>query len=329
MGRSMRYVVGAALSLLLIPLVSPAGPAGAADVTEPVPVVFDPGPKARCFGVVREFYSVTPQNETNDSYDTSGCGAVDDPARVDGNCQDRFPYTGAYGPACPAWDFVTMDWNSSGLRQYPGYDHQVWGSSGSPLTLVMQNNSRTLGDCTLREVAFSYHYPSSSLRRKENGNEYRLADGRLTVSYDAWAEQSGGFACDEKRAILTTDLIYKANGKKNVISVVHHDPGNFAGTPDQNGVLWKNDCADGCRVTVLGERIPAGSTTRISVDFTDLAGRLAPYLGHDPVPGDSSLLAVQIVNSGKGSDLQTRVSNAAVTLQPDGAGASTDRDDGR
>ncbi|MFD7093046.1 hypothetical protein [Streptomyces sp. NPDC059883] len=308
-----RTVVGTAMAALLFFLVGTPSPA-AAGVTAPTSIVFDPGPKYRCFGLEREPAGV-PAATQNDLHDTSGCGPVDDPQRNDSSCYGRFPYTGAYGKTCPAWDFVTYDWTGESFRKYPGYDTQVWGNSGSPLTLTMQNNTAGIGDCKYREVAFSYHYPSSSLRRPAGGGEYKFSDGRLKVSYDAYAEQTGGFACGEKRAILTTDLIYMANGKKNVISVVHFNPGNFI-PPNGDGVIWSNNCADGCRVTVPGQQIPAKATTRVSVDFTELAAKYGKYLGHSTIPTESNLLAVQLVNSVTGADLQTRVSNASVTLEP-------------
>ncbi|MFI2292018.1 hypothetical protein [Streptomyces niveus] len=308
-----RSVGGAVLAALIFSFVSDPSPVAAADVTAPTSVVFDPGPKARCFGVLREGTGIPPATQS-DLQDMSGCGSVDDPQRVDDACYGRFPYTGAYGKACPAWDFVTLDWRSEDFQQYPGYDTEVWGNSGSPLTLKMQNNSAQKGDCKLREVAFSYHYVSSSLKRKADYSTYNFSDGRLKVSYDAYASQTGGFACAEKRAILTTDLIYFVNGKKNLISVVHFNPGNFI-PPNGDGVIWSNNCADGCRVTVPGQQIPAMTTARVSVDFTELAKKYSAYLG-GAIPADSRLEAVQVVNSGTGTDLETRVSNATVTLEP-------------
>ncbi|MGW6600235.1 hypothetical protein [Streptomyces sp. NPDC055036] len=309
-----RAATGAAMAALLFFLVGTPSPA-AAGVTESTSVVFDPGPKNRCFGVVREPESI-PAATTEDFHDTSGCGPVDDRQRVDDRCSSRFPYTGASGKACPAWDFVTYNWTREQFRTYPGYDTQVWGSTGSPLTLTMQNNATGTTGCELREVAFSYHYPSSSLRRKADGSTYHFSDGRLKVSYDAYAEQTGGFSCEEKRAILTTDLIYWVNGKLNVISVVHFNPGKFMEPPNADGVMWTNNCANGCRLTVPGQQITAKTTTRVTVDFTELARKYAAYLGGDGIPASSQIEAVQMVNSGKGTDLKTQVSNASVTLEP-------------
>ncbi|MFE6027194.1 hypothetical protein [Streptomyces niveus] len=308
-----RSVAGAVLAALLFSFVGVPNPVAAADVVAPTSVVFDPGPKSRCFGLLREGEGIPPATRS-DLQDMTGCGSVDDPQRVDGTCYERFPYTGAYGRACPAWDFVTLGWRSEDFQQYPGYDTEVWGNSGSPLTLKMQNNSAQKGDCTLREVAFSYNYVSSSLKRKPDGSTYNFSDGRLKVSYDAYASQTGGFACDEKRAILTTDLIYWVNGKLNLISVVHFNPGNFI-PPNGDGVIWSNDCANGCRVTVPGQQIPAKTTARVSIDFTELAKKYSAYLG-GAIPENSQLEAVQVVNSGRGTDLETRVSNATVTLEP-------------
>ncbi|MET9534930.1 MULTISPECIES: hypothetical protein [unclassified Streptomyces] len=277
-------------------------------MTQSRSIVYDPGPAHHCDSVSHE-----STGATSDA-DTSGCAALDDAERVDTSCT-WFPYEGRYGHACPSWRFITINWDEDRLRQYPGYDHQVAGAEGSPLTLTMQNNAKNVGNCDLHEVAFSYEYVGSSLRRDPSTHEpYNFSDGRLTASYDAYAKQTGGFTCDEKRAILTTDLIYTVNGKTNLISVVHYDPGGFAGA-GKDGVLWSNGCSDGCRVTVAGPPIEAGKTTHISDDFTALATKYASYLG-GAVPKSSQIQAVQVVNSTRGADLETRVSHADVTLDP-------------
>ncbi|MEU0277500.1 hypothetical protein [Streptomyces sp. NPDC006195] len=317
MRRLFRYALGAALLALLVPLGAMASPVSASSpVTQSTSIVFDPGPKNRCFGVVGEFPDL-PAGPPSTYYDTSGCRAVDNELRADDGCSDRFPYTDANNrKACPAWDFVTLNWKSDQRTKYPGYDAQVSGNSGSPLKLGMENNARQVGDCLLREVAFSYHYPSSSLRRPAPGQHYNFADGRLKVTYDAYAKQSGTFACGEKRAILTTDLIYKDGDRKNVISVVHFNPGKFI-EPNADGVFWNNGCQDNsCRVTVQGQEIAAGTTSQVSVDFTALAQKYRSYLGGTAVPAESEVIAVQMVNSTMGADLRTEVSNASVTLEP-------------
>ncbi|MEU8934301.1 hypothetical protein AB0D30_31000 [Streptomyces sp. NPDC048409] len=275
-------------------------------MTQTRSIVYDPGPTHRCWSVSHE------SSGASTDPDTSGCAPLDQPERTDTNCQ-WFPYTGRYGDACPSWRFVTIGWEENKLRKTPGYDARVTGAEGKPLTLQMRNSARKAGDCDLREVAFSYEYTGSSLRRDPADHQpYNFADGRLRVSYDAYLRHSGGFACSEKRAILTTDLIYEAHGKKNVISVVHYDPGHFAGA-GKNGVLWSNHCSDGCRVTVAGQRVAPGRTTAVSVDFTALAAKYSAYLG-GAVPTSSGIEAVQVVNSTRGADLETRVSHADVTL---------------
>lgn len=310
--------------LLLFGMAS--GPASAT-VSTPTSIVFDPGPKNRCFYTEREFYApITAAANQTPYYDDSGCAADDDPMRDDHKCLNdgSFPYVGPQGGACPAWDFITMNWQSSQYEQYPGYDTQVWGTNGSPLTLVLQSNTEPLGannDCNLRETTAAYQYPESGLRRKPDWTAYSVADGDLTVSYDAWAQQSGGFTCSEKRAIMTTDLLFwdDAHSRNDVISVVNYDPGHFAGTPNADNVLWQNNCAgSSCRVTVLGQQIPAGSTTHLTIDFGALLQQLGnKYLGGlTQLDTGMQINAIQFVNSTRGADLQTRVSNADVVLQP-------------
>ncbi|MGW1987492.1 hypothetical protein ACWCPJ_34355 [Streptomyces collinus] len=305
--RLLPFLAAAAAVIGLAPfLLAPQG--SAAPVTQARSIVYDPGPAHRCESVSHE--------STGASTDavTSGCPALDQPERVDAKCT-WFPYAGRFGHACPAWRFVTINWGRDRFRQYPGYDHQVQGQDRAPLTLVMQNNARHAGDCKLHEVAFSYEYVGSSLRRNPVTHQpYNFADGRLTVSYDAYVRQTGGFACPEKRAILTTDLIYMANGRKNVISVVHYDPGRFAGL-GRSGLLWSNGCSLGCRIAVAGSPVKPGRTTHLSVDFTALAAKYASWLG-GTVPTASQIEAVQVVNSTKGADLEGRVSHADVRLTP-------------
>lgn len=106
------------------------------------------------------------------------------------------------------------------------------GKSGTPLKLVLQNNSRSLRDavgsnqnCDLKEIAVSHEYIGSSIKRKADGSTYNFADGRAKVAYDTLVQQTGGFVCEEKRALLTTDFTYRTARGISVISVVHFDPG--------------------------------------------------------------------------------------------------------
>ncbi|MFE8977664.1 hypothetical protein ACFYM7_30245 [Streptomyces cyaneofuscatus] len=281
-------------------------------------VVYDPGVKLRCYAVSDE---VGGRQYGGDSRD---CGAIDNKSRVDSKCAS-FGYKSKHGVECPAWRFVTYNWGESKLRKYPGYDHQVQGPSGSPLKLVLQNNSKNLRDssgkqnCELKEVAFSHEYIGSSIKRKADGSLYHFSDGRVKASFDALVEQTGGFSCREKRAILTTDFIYKTARGTNLISVVHFDPGSFM--KPNNGVLWTNKCQTsegkptGCRVTVYGQRLQPGKKTRIDIDFTEVAKKYAKYLGNDPIPAKSHIEALQVVNSAKGADLKAEVSNVDLTVK--------------
>ncbi|MFD5989520.1 hypothetical protein [Streptomyces cyaneofuscatus] len=283
-------------------------------------IVYDPGVKWRCYSVSNE---TSGSNYGNDSRD---CGEVGHPNRVDTTCT-WFGYTSPRGVECPAWRFVTYNWGQERLRTYPGYDHQVQGESGAPLKLVLQNNSRGLRDavggnqnCELKEVAVSHEYVGSSFKRKADGSTYNLADGRTKVAYDALVQQTGGFVCEEKRALLTTDFIYRTVRGINVISVVHFDPGPFS-RPNDDGVLWSNNCRksdgtpDGCRMTVHGERLTPGEQRHLEVDFSDLARKYRGYLNNEGVPSVSQIEAVQVVNSAKGADLMAEVSGLDVTVE--------------
>ncbi|MFJ7062552.1 hypothetical protein ACIQVA_33445 [Streptomyces microflavus] len=281
-------------------------------------IVYDSGVKLRCYSVSDE---VGGREYGGDSRD---CGAIDNANRVNQRCTS-FGYTSKHGVECPAWRFITYNWDESKLRKYPGYDHQVQGRSGTPLKLVLQNNSKNLRDrsgkqnCELKEMAFSHEYIGSSLKRHADRSVYQFSDGRVKASYDALVEQTGGFSCQEKRAILTTDFIYKTTRGINVISVVHFDPGAFMWPKD--GVLWTNKCRtgegkpDGCRVSVYGQRVQPGKKTRIDVDFTEVAKKYAKYLNNDPIPAKSQIEALQVVNSAKGADLKTEVSNVDLTVK--------------
>ncbi|MFD4023265.1 hypothetical protein ACFWRV_07035 [Streptomyces sp. NPDC058576] len=317
----------AAISAATLPLAPSASPA-AAEPAGPVSrtadpatsIVYDPGVKWRCYSVSNE---TGGSNYGNDSRD---CGNIDHPNRVNAACT-WFGYTSPRGVECPAWRFVTYNWEQEHLRTYPGYDHQVQGNSGTPLKLVLQNNSRGLRNvvshaqnCELKEVAVSHEYVGSSFKRKADGSTYNFADGQVKVSYDALVEQTGGFACEEKRALLTTDFIYRTARGINVISVVHFDPGPFS-RPNDDGVLWSNNCrkadgtADGCRMTVYGERLTSGERRHLEIDFSGIATKYRGYLNDEAVPVASQIEAVQVVNSAKGADLKAEVSGLDVTLR--------------
>ncbi|MGW3833397.1 hypothetical protein [Streptomyces microflavus] len=315
-----------AAAVLLVPSALPASassvPAGFASrtVEAPTSIVYDPGITWRCYSVSDE---TAGSNYGNDSQD---CGKIDHPNRVNASCT-WFGYSSPRGVECPAWRFVTYNWGQERLRTYPGYDHQVQGQSGAPLKLVLQNNSRGLRDgaggtqnCELKEVAVSHEYVGSSFKRKSDGSTYNFADGRVKVAYDALVRQSGGFGCAEKRALLTTDFIYRTARGINVISVVHFDPGPFS-RPNGDGVLWSNNCRkndgtpDGCRMTVHGELLIPGERRHLEVDFSDLARKYQGYLNNEAVPTASQIEAVQVVNSAKGADLMAEVSGLDVTVQ--------------
>ncbi|MDI5971104.1 hypothetical protein POF50_017425 [Streptomyces sp. SL13] len=307
-GRTLVVIMVAALA---VPLGLTAS--AAASAAGPVSVVYDPGPTNRCWELVQED-DPNPLPALSPLQDSSGCAADADPTRDDTSCAD-FAY-----PDCPAWRLHTYDWDyTDDFGRTPGYDFQVTG--GAPLTIAMDNdNAETADPCTLRETAFSYEYPSSSIRRKPDWSAYQLTDGDLTVSYDADIQQNGGFTCaSEKRAILTTDLIYSVGSQTYVLSVVHFDPGHF--TPiQQGGYYWWNNCDGGCRLTVPGQQLTAGADGTITVDFTALLKQYAPYLGNadGTLPANAQLTAIQIVASNKGSDTSTRLTNVAVNLTPTG-----------
>ncbi|MEU4922706.1 hypothetical protein AB0G29_25570 [Streptomyces parvus] len=327
--KSLRLAAAlAAVSAAVVPL-APSASAGSAaaepaghlsrTVKSAASIVYDPGMKLRCYSVSDE---TAGSNYGNDSRD---CGEIVHPNRVNADCT-WFGYTSPRGVECPAWRFVTYNWGQDRLRAYPGYDHQIQGESGAPLKLVLQNNSRGLRDttgqtqnCELKEVAVSHEYVGSSFKRKADGSTYNFADGQVKVGYDALVEQTGGFACEEKRALLTTDFIYRTARGINVISVVHFDPGPFS-RPNDDGVLWSNKCrkadgtADGCRMTVYGEQLTPGERRHLEVDFSGIATKYRGYLNGEAVPSASQIEAVQVVNSAKGADLRAEVSGLDVTL---------------
>ncbi|MEU6631937.1 hypothetical protein ABZ905_27195 [Streptomyces parvus] len=308
----------AGTAALLIPFQSSATEESKAPAARAKSIVYDAGVKLRCYAVSDEVRGVQYGSDSRD------CKAIDNPNRVDSKCTS-FGYTSKHGVECPAWRFVTYDWDQSKLRAYPGYDHQVHGPSGSPLQLVLQNNSKNLRDgsgkqnCELKEVAFSHEYVGSSIKRHPDRSLYQFSDGRVKASYDALVEQSGGFSCKEKRAMLTTDFIYKTSRGISLISVVHFDPGPFS-RANEDGVLWTNKCRTdageptGCRVTVYGQRLQPGKKTRIDIDFTALAKKYAKYLDNDPIPAKSQIEALQVVNTVKGADLKAEVSDVDLTV---------------
>ncbi|OPF73399.1 hypothetical protein VT50_0228725 [Streptomyces antioxidans] len=318
------------LALAVVLPLGPSLPTASARTSAGTPIVFDDGPRHRCYAVQEEHYDPEPPGHApNPLKDTSGCSALDDPQRVDAACAD-FGHTGPWGPACPAWKFLTVGWyyqktpdpDSGDFRKFPGYDVQVAGAEGAPLTVSLRNSARATADpCTLREVAFAYEYPSSSFRRRADGGAYGLADGSaLRVSYDARVSDGGVYACaSEHRASLTTDLIYgygpEGARKKNVISVVHFNPDAPAPPPD--GVLWRHCDTGGCRVAVAApEQLPAGVSSHISVEFRALAQRYAADLGHpDGVPADAQIDAVQIVSSNRGTDTGVDLTGTEVVLE--------------
>ncbi|MFB7377661.1 hypothetical protein ACFC6U_13520 [Kitasatospora purpeofusca] len=313
--RTVRRTATAVAALLAAGM--PAVPAHAAAGTS---ILFDPGPRARCFSTVREFYGVARTADPANHHSKEACGLVDLPGRGDSTCAPPgFPYQGAAGPQCPAWDFVTVNWNGGDFGHRPGYTTAVADLPSGGLALTLDNNSAEAGDCLLHEASLSYQYPSSSLRRRPDGSAYGLGDGHLRVGYTVRVELRSGFHCAERRAILTTDLVYlQPDGRKNVISVIAHDPGASADPTGPDRVTWDNHCAgDGCRVMVLTERpLSPGVDTRVDIDFTDLASRLRGLLGGRAPDLDSRLIAVQIVNSTRGADLRATVSGVDAVITP-------------
>ncbi|MGW4746924.1 hypothetical protein ACWEPR_19170 [Streptomyces sp. NPDC004290] len=313
--RTALRAVTAAVTLLAATL--PAVPADGAAGSS---ILFDPGPRARCFSTLREFDGVAPTADRNNHHSKESCGQVDLPDRVDGHCAaPAFPYQGATGPQCPAWDFVTVNWNGDDFGRRPGYTTAVTGLPSGGLALTLDNNSAGSRDCALRETSLSYQYPSDSLRRRPDGGAYGLGDGHLGVSYTARVELRSDFRCAEHRALLTTDLVYlQPDGRKNVISVIAYDPGASANFTGPDRVTWDNHCTGGgCRVMVLtGQPLIAGEEARIAVDFTDLAQRLRERLGGQGPTRDSRLIAVQIVTSTRGADLRATVSGVDAVMTP-------------
>ena len=303
-------------------LLSAALPAQAQDTS----ILWDPGPRYRCYQVVEEHYGEPQGFQANPLKDTSECGPFLVPAREDPNCTAFGAFIGPNRPTCATWKFSTVGWyyqktqnGPSEFRTSPGYDVGVTGGNGSPITARLVNKAYGLPDCNLREVAFSYEYPSSSfIKHRPDGPEYSLDDAQqFLVSYEMSISGVRNFSCQQgerKRNLVTTDFIYTyADGsgvwKKNVLSLVNFDPG-LAYRPDAAGIYWEQSSAEGCRLMVAGPQVPVGGTHTVSVDFKDLVRRYSSKLCHaGGVPANARVLAVQIVNSNAGSDSTVDVKN--------------------
>jgi len=241
--------------------------------------------------------------------DLSGCG----PAKLD----PTFKRESEHG----AWDVGTYGWNTSDSGRNPGYSFAISPqTTGSPKTITMKN--RATNDCTLHETNVSYSYTGMQIREAPDRKPLSPGSGQLTVSHDARVQQTGGFSCKQKRAMVTTDLILEDAATKMpaVLSIVHFGPDTSAPVPADGVVEWDNGCAGGdCRIMVHSDqRIPIGSSamTPISIDFGRLLETYRADINPNKPSADYILRGIQIVSTNVGSDTTTTVANVNATLTP-------------
>ncbi len=305
-----------------------AASAGAATKTRQS-LLYDPGPRHRCFDVGEENPAGAQGYETNPWKDDSECSGFFVPQRADENCRAFGAIMAPDTPTCPTWKFITYGWyyrktpdapSEFRVASGPGYDLRAQGGDGGKITATLVNDAAGKPDaCTLREVTFAYEYPSSSFQRKPDWSAYTLGDSdRFDVSYSATISGLAPAQCaSEPRTFLTTDLIYAftdsaGRARTNVLSIIHFDA---AGLTSPGTIFW-NACDDsGCRVAVPGPQIPAGRKSRVSLEFDALLREYGPQLGHPGgVPPDAVVTAVQIVSSNRGSDATVAVRDVAVDM---------------
>ncbi|MEU3535668.1 RICIN domain-containing protein [Streptomyces murinus] len=297
--------------LLLVPALWPRLTQPAAADTGSSSLLYDPGPAHDCYALVVE--DPPDKNTTPDPGRTSsaGCGAFAGTEEFTRKSPER-----------PTWDIGTYGWNTSNWGTSPGYS---FTTRTAAKTVTMQNDAS--GVCGLHETNVSYTYPDSQLKPGPDRAYRTAADGRINVSYRAKIQQTKPFTCGEKRALLTTDLIFEdsehGSAHPDVISVVHYDPGTFK-APDSNGVVWytRDDttmtCPDGCRVMVRAPDLMKDATwASIDDDFSQLFDKYVDYVNPEHLPKSAFVLrGVQIVSSNTGSSTTASVSDVDARLTP-------------
>ncbi|WP_256106542.1 RICIN domain-containing protein [Streptomyces sp. ODS05-4] len=295
-----------------------AGPSAGGGAAGPAShsLLYDPGPSRDCHSMLIE---EPPDKNT----------AVD-PARVSSKGCDAFDRTKEFTRenwAAPVWDLGTFGYNHGSWGQSPGYSFAQTPQTGAVKTVTMKNDAT--GTCGLRETNVSYTYSGSQIKPGPLRKRTTLADGRVNVSYDARIDRTGGFGCDEKRALLTTDFIvedaYHGSGSPHVISVVHYDPGNYSNKDTSDVVLWNTlkpgmtSCpAGGCRVMLRSDqKLTEGRQGRVDVDFSRLFQEFQHLLNPRKLPASAFVLrGVQVVSSNNGSTTTTSVSDVDTRLTP-------------
>ncbi|MFS0895726.1 hypothetical protein [Microbacterium sp. 179-I 3D3 NHS] len=333
--RSSRFrigVLGAAAALLMGGALLPLGAAAATPSAEaeaevelssssPESLLWDPGPRHRCWSVVEERPQGTPL--TNLHAETSGCDEIDALAvqlgmdRHDTNAA-CWPagkaWVGVQGQTCPAWRFNTHGWlwGDSGGKT-PGFDHWVEGADGSPLTLTLVNNAHNLGGtnpCRLTEVTATYEYLKAGLKRHPKLSEGLVFTGNLKVPSAPSAS-----SCGEDRKILTTDIMWTSSAtgadKVHLIQVVNFNPNGWDIASNDPRVLWDNKCEGGhCRISVADPSgyMSVGQDKQVSIDFTQLFETYKSYFAASGITAaNSDVRAVQVVNSTVGANLTAQV----------------------
>ncbi|WP_143665423.1 RICIN domain-containing protein [Streptomyces sp. gb14] len=279
-------------------------------------LLYDPGPTRDCYSMLIE--EPPDGNTTVDRARVSsqGCGAFTQTKESTRNDW-----------SAPAWDIGIFGYNRSSWGRSPGYSFTQSPQTSGPKTVTMKNDAA--GTCGLRETNVSYTYSGSQIKTGPLRKKTTLGDGDVHVSYNARISRTGGFTCNEKRALLTTDFIvedaHHGPARPHVISVAHYDPGNFSNRAASEVLLWNTlkpgtaSCpAGGCRVMLRSDqKLVEGRQGRINVDFTRLFRQYEHLLNPRKLPASAfTLRGVQVVSSNNGSTTTTSVSGIDTRLTP-------------
>lgn len=300
----------------------PAAGHASADTLRPYSLLYDPGPTNNCRSMVVE--DPPDKNTTPNPLgtDLSGCEADQgDPTFSEDS----------------RWDLGTWGWNTSDWGRWPGYSFtQGAMNDGTGSKKITMRNTAT-NNCSLHELNLNYSY-STELRPDPQEKTVSMADGDVNVSYKAQISQNGGFACPERRALLTTDFILQNNstqglgaGLPAVISVAQYDSGPITSTASP--IIWETrdakqgPCYDGCRIQVRSNQLLANSNqvqtsgslnmAQISNNFSSLFQKYKTYVDPSGAPlSDFTLRAIQVVSSNSGTDTTAGVGDVQATLTP-------------
>ena len=287
-------------------------------------MLFDPGPSFYCWEYTNTADGGSPVNTTKT---TSDC-----------------PHFAGTGHSGSSWFTDQYGWVADEQKQYPGYDVEVAGTSGTPLAVTLTNNARTRGDCgvTVFEVAFTYLYDGFSFTKQPNGWEYNLNDyEEILVDYDieivSTTPADSSYACKYQRNYITTDFIYYYNTTchstaincdaeyKRVFSLKHFDPTNN-NIDDPTDQKFQNACpsAGFCSLQVNEElRLSASpGTQHMSLEFKGLIEKWSAALNHSDgstsargVPATAKIYAIQLVSSNVENDSTVKIGNVTAVMR--------------